>query len=73
MTDQFPEATLVELFEEQVVRCGDRVAVCCGEESVTYAELNGRANRLARWLVGRGVGPEDVVAVCLPRSVDLVV
>ncbi|WP_179167584.1 condensation domain-containing protein, partial [Streptomyces sp. 13-12-16] len=68
-----PDRTLVELFEEQVVRCGDRVAVCCGEESVTYAELNGRANRLARWLVGRGVGPEDVVAVCLPRSVDLVV
>ncbi|WEO94733.1 AMP-binding protein [Streptomyces sp. FXJ1.172] len=73
MTDQFPEATLVELFEEQVVRGGDRVAVSCGGESVSYAELNARANRVARWLLGRGVGVEDLVAVSLPRSVDLVV
>ncbi len=73
MTDQFPEVTLTELFEEQVVRGGDRVAVVCGEESVSYAELNARANRVARWLLGRGVGVEDRVAVSLPRSVDLVV
>ncbi|MFI0822822.1 AMP-binding protein, partial [Streptomyces sp. NPDC021098] len=63
--------------EAQVVRSPDAVAVVFGggaeRESVSYAELNARANRLARLLVGEGVGPEDLVAVCLPRSVDLVV
>ncbi|WP_438939678.1 AMP-binding protein, partial [Catenulispora pinisilvae] len=44
-----------------------------GDERVSYADLNARANRLARALVARGAGPESLVAVALPRSVDLVV
>ncbi|WP_344315710.1 AMP-binding protein, partial [Streptomyces rhizosphaericus] len=47
--------------------------VCCGEVVLSYAELNARANCLARLLVAAGAGPERLVAVCLPRSVDLVV
>ncbi|WP_455568892.1 amino acid adenylation domain-containing protein, partial [Streptomyces inhibens] len=68
-----PLATLPELFEGQVERTPDAVAAVFGAEAVTYRELNARANRLARLLAGRGVGPESLVAVALPRSVDLVV
>ncbi|MGW1538675.1 non-ribosomal peptide synthetase, partial [Streptomyces aureus] len=68
-----PEAGLVELFERSVRRSSGAVAVECGHRSFTYGELNGRANRLARWLVSRGVGPEQLVGVVLPRSVEMVV
>jgi amino acid adenylation domain-containing protein len=61
-----------KLFEEQVRRVPEAVAVAAGEVAVSYAELNARANRFARWLVDRGVRPEDRVAVLLPPSVDLV-
>ncbi|WP_372405364.1 amino acid adenylation domain-containing protein [Streptomyces luteireticuli] len=61
------------LFEEQAARVPAAPAVVCGEVGLDYAELNRRANRLARWLIARGVGPEDRVAVALPRSADLVV
>ncbi|WP_443047994.1 amino acid adenylation domain-containing protein, partial [Streptomyces sp. H39-S7] len=65
--------TIVELFEAQVGRSPESVAVAFGAEAVSYGELNGRANRLARWLIGQGVGPERLVGLVLPRSVDLVV
>ncbi|SEG68569.1 nonribosomal peptide synthetase DhbF [Actinacidiphila yanglinensis] len=51
----------------------DGPAVRCGGTTLTYRELHARANRLARYLIGRGVGPERLVAVALPPSVDLVV
>jgi amino acid adenylation domain-containing protein len=61
------------LFEEQVRRSPEAVAVEFGPLSSSYAELNARANRLARHLVKLGVGPERVVAVALPRSVQWLV
>ncbi len=68
-----PVGTASELFEAQVARTPDAVAVICGDARVSYGELNARANRLARVLVKRGVGPERLVGLALPRSVDMVV
>ncbi|MFC3573272.1 amino acid adenylation domain-containing protein, partial [Streptomyces yaanensis] len=68
-----PSATLPELFAAQVARTPEAVAVMSESESVTYAELDVRANRLARYLAGLGVGPESVVGLCLPRGVDVIV
>ncbi|MEU9118176.1 amino acid adenylation domain-containing protein, partial [Streptomyces sp. NPDC048483] len=65
--------SLPALFAAQVRRRPDAVAVVSGSTALTYAELNARANRLAHALIGRGVGPEDIVALTLPRSADLVV
>ncbi|MFD5558806.1 non-ribosomal peptide synthase/polyketide synthase, partial [Streptomyces sp. NPDC127068] len=72
-TVEVPQATVSELFETQVRRSPEAVAVVSGGVSLTYGELNARANRLAHWLIGEGVGPEQLVAVVLPRSVGTVV
>jgi amino acid adenylation domain-containing protein len=66
-------ATLAGLFERTVAARPDAVAVIAGDTSVTYAELNRRANRLAHLLIGERIGPESVVALVLPRSLDLLV
>jgi amino acid adenylation domain-containing protein len=67
------ERQLNRIFEEQVGRIPDAIAVARGSTRLSYAELNGRANRLARHLRGRGVAPETRVAVCLERSAELLV
>ncbi|PZS22174.1 MAG: non-ribosomal peptide synthetase, partial [Pseudonocardiales bacterium] len=68
-----PAATLAEMFEAQVVRSPHAPAVIVEGGAVSFAELNARANRLARLLVERGAGPERVIGLALPRSVDIVV
>ncbi|HEX3759507.1 MAG TPA: amino acid adenylation domain-containing protein [Kofleriaceae bacterium] len=68
-----PASCLSELFEAQVARAPDAAAMMFGDERLSYAELNARANRLARHLAARGVGREDRVGVCLGRSIDFVV
>ncbi|MFH9728720.1 condensation domain-containing protein, partial [Streptomyces sp. NPDC017254] len=70
---EVPGRSVVELFAERVELSPDAVAVVAGGESVSYAELDARAERLARVLVARGVVAERFVAVALPRSVELVV
>ncbi|MET9963049.1 amino acid adenylation domain-containing protein [Streptomyces sp. NPDC006326] len=65
--------TLPELVEAQVGRTPDAPAVLFEDETLTYAELNARANRLARSLIARGAGPERSVALLVPRSPDMVV
>ncbi|MBX6767096.1 MAG: amino acid adenylation domain-containing protein, partial [Actinomadura rubrobrunea] len=67
------ESTLVGLFEAQAAVRPDAVAVSFEGVSLTYGEVNARANRLARRLVECGAGPERFVALRLPRSADLVV
>ena len=61
-----------ERFEEQAARAPDAVAVRCGEETVTYRELNARANRIAHYLRGNGIGPDALVGVCMQRTPQLV-
>ncbi|MCC4598321.1 amino acid adenylation domain-containing protein, partial [Xanthomonas campestris pv. phormiicola] len=61
------------LFEAQVRRTPLNVALQCEADTLHYAALDTRANQLAHHLIGLGVGPEDRVAVCLPRGIDLVV
>ncbi|WP_189267314.1 non-ribosomal peptide synthase/polyketide synthase [Streptomyces fuscichromogenes] len=68
-----PATSLPELFREHVRATPDLVALVCGDVSLTYAELDARANRLAHALIARGAGPEQRVAVALPRSAELVV
>ncbi|AZQ32223.1 non-ribosomal peptide synthetase [Streptomyces cyaneochromogenes] len=67
-----PKAPLPVRFETAAARTPHSVAVESAEGVLTYGELNARANRVARLLVERGVGPEDLVAVAMPRSGDLV-
>ncbi|HST60941.1 MAG TPA: amino acid adenylation domain-containing protein, partial [Longimicrobium sp.] len=62
-----------ELFQAQAARTPGAAAVRFQEESLTYGELNERANRLARYLVRLGVGPEVRVGICLERSLEMVV
>src|SRR6185436_4237886 len=68
----YPEACVHELFEAQALRTPDAVALACGDEQVTYRELNARANRIAHHLCRRGVAREALVAVCMDRSVHMV-
>ncbi|MCP2256429.1 non-ribosomal peptide synthase domain TIGR01720/amino acid adenylation domain-containing protein [Streptoalloteichus tenebrarius] len=64
---------LLDSFDEQVRRAPDAPAVRTGADSLSYAELDARANQLARHLAGRGVGPDVLVGVCAERGTDLVV
>ena len=67
------EATAHQLFEAQVLRQPEAVAVRFGEQVLRYGELNAASNRLAHWLRAQGVGPDVVVGVCLERSPELVI
>ncbi|MFG2595291.1 amino acid adenylation domain-containing protein [Streptomyces sp. NPDC048462] len=67
-----PDETVADLLAAQVARTPDAVALVFGEQTLTYAELDARVNRLARLLLARGAGPEKVVALALPRSIEMV-
>ncbi|HEX8191249.1 MAG TPA: amino acid adenylation domain-containing protein, partial [Pyrinomonadaceae bacterium] len=64
---------LHELFEAQAARHADDIALVCGAERLTFAELNRRANRLAHYLRRQGVGPDTRVGICVERGVRMVV
>lgn len=68
-----PQKTVPKLFAEQAARTPDALAVVAGDKQLTYAELDEKTNRLARYLVSLGVGPEVRVAVCMERSLEIVV
>ncbi|HEY0165397.1 MAG TPA: amino acid adenylation domain-containing protein [Jatrophihabitans sp.] len=68
-----PRTTVVELVAAQARRTPQGEALVSDSGSLSYGELNARTNQLARALVARSVGPEDIVAVALPRSPELIV
>jgi nonribosomal peptide synthetase DhbF len=68
-----PRTTLPALIEAQVAQRGDAIALVCEDTTLTYAALNARANRLAHLLIAQGAGPEQIVALALPRSAELIV
>src|SRR4029450_3226371 len=70
----YPREKLIhELFEEQVERTPEAVAVVFEDRQLTYAELNKKAKRLAHYLRTLGVGPEARVGICLERSLEMVI
>ncbi len=62
-----------ELFEAQVERTPDVIAVQFEEDQLTYRDLNVRANQLAHYLQGLGIGPEKLVAICVQRSLEMLI
>ncbi len=72
-TDYPSDQCIHQLFEEQVKRTPDAVAVVCSQQQLTYNELNCRANQLAHYLQKLGVKPEELVGICLERSLDMIV
>ncbi|MGQ4599010.1 amino acid adenylation domain-containing protein [Nocardia sp. R6R-6] len=67
------DGTLASLFDERVATDPDAIALEFGAEALTYAELDARANRLARLLIAGGAGPDTTVALCVRRSLELVI
>ncbi len=70
----FPQDKCIhELFEAQVAKTPQAVAVVYEDQRLTYTQLNAQANQLAHYLRSLGVGPEVLIAICLERSLDMVV
>lgn len=73
-TDEtYPDSCIHQLFEEQVDRDGQAIAVECDGESLSYAELNAQANRLAHYLIAKGVQPDDRIALCARRNTKMLI
>ena len=71
--DLLREETLADLFEASAQRNPQRIALICGERSLTYCELDGAADRAASRLIAAGVRPGQLLGLWLPRGLDLLV
>lgn len=67
------EGTIHGLFEDQVMRNPEKAAVRCGEDTLSYGELNQRANALAKLLRDKGVSVDSIVPIMINRSIDMVI
>ncbi|NJM18316.1 MAG: amino acid adenylation domain-containing protein, partial [Richelia sp. SM1_7_0] len=70
---EYPLLCIHEIFEAQVERTPDAIAVVFEEQQLTYSELNAKANQLAHYLQQLGVKPEVLVGICVERSLDMVI
>lgn len=68
-----PATTMVAVLESASAGAPDAVAVVSDDVNLTYGKLHGRANRLARWLIGQGLGPEDIIGLRMTTSVGFIV
>ncbi|WP_144611303.1 non-ribosomal peptide synthetase DhbF [Bacillus cereus] len=68
-----PEMTLPQLFEKQAHISPNSIAVVFEDEKLTYEKLNKKANKIARLLIAKGIGPDQLVALAMPRSLNMVV
>ena len=67
------DKSIHQLFEEQVEKTPDNIAVVFEKEELTYRQLNERANKLGHYLQKKGVKPESLVGICVERSLDMIV
>ena len=70
---EYPASCMQELFEEQVRLRPEAIALVWGERELSYGELNCRANQMAHYLRGKGVGPEVLVGILMERGLEMVV
>ncbi|MFT6835662.1 MAG: amino acid adenylation domain-containing protein, partial [Francisellaceae bacterium] len=71
---EYPENKLIhQLFEEQVIKTPDNVAIVFEGSKVTYSELNEKANQVAHYLLEHGVKPNTLVGICIERSINMVI
>ena len=67
------EKTIVDLFENQAAQTPNSVAVVFENKSLTYRQLNNKANQLAHYLIGQGIKQESLVAICMDRSLEMII
>ena len=68
-----PATTMVAILEAALSADPDAVALVSDKTQLTYAELHGRANRLARWLIGQGLGADDIIGLRMTTSIEFIV
>ena len=67
------DSPIHRLFEHRAAECAENTAVVYGDREISYKDLNRRANQLAGFLLKEGLNREDLVGICLPRSIDMLV
>lgn len=70
---EFPQKTIVEIFEEQVQKTPSNIALIYKDQSMTYHELNSRVNKLAHLLRKKGVRPNDIIGISIYRSFEMII
>ncbi len=65
--------TLIDVFEEKVIAIPNAVAIVCGGKTLTYKELDELSNQLSHYLIGRGVFKEELIPICVERSLEMMI
>lgn len=70
---EIPDKTFHKMFEEQVIKSPNKIAVICGEDTITYNELNKKANQLAKYIEQKIAGNENLIGIYMERSIEFIV